>query len=502
MYRDFSPAVIDDVMQEAWQAFHVYRTMSLQARAHFMRTIAAKLATMSDELIRTAMEETHLPAARLRTEITRTLFQWESYAAACEEGTWLDISIDTALLHRQPPRPDLRKMLVPLGPVVVFGASNFPFAYATAGGDTASALAAGCPVVVKAHPAHPKTSELSALAIQQAAEACDMPKGIIQHVHGLRNPHHHHQVGKLLVQHPYTKAVGFTGSFTGGKQLFDWANERPQPIPVFAEMSSVNPVFLLPEKLSLDATSIAAMYASSITQSVGQFCTNPGLILGIEGKPLEQFAEELAKRMAATEPAKMLHAGIADAYRQKRAEMLQHQEVQCLAAATEPTPADPLLGCATLATTTGSQFLNNHQLHKEVFGPFSLLVRCKDAEEMLAIAQQLEGQLTATLMATPDDLQQFSELKEAVTNLCGRLILNGVPTGVEVCKSMMHGGPFPATTDSRFSAVGADAIKRFARPLCFQNWPDDLLPDALKNANPLGLWRTINNRLTKDPVFM
>src|SRR6187549_3494957 len=295
MFKDATINEIDEVMQQSWTAFHVYRKMSLKQRAGFMRAIAKELEAAGDELIQVAMNETNLPEARLRGERGRTMFQLTSYADACEKGEWLEARIDTAILDKTPPKPDIRKMLVPLGPVVVFGAANFPFAYSTAGGDTACALAAGCPVIVKAHPSHPQTSETVASAILKAADKCKMPKGIFAHVHGAS-----FEVGKSLVMHQHTKAVGFTGSFIGGKQLFDWANQRKEPIPVFSEMGSINPVFLLPGKLKQSTADIAKMYAGSITLGVGQFCTNPGLIIGIDSEELKTFVHDLGTSVQQT----------------------------------------------------------------------------------------------------------------------------------------------------------------------------------------------------------
>ena len=484
---------VDEVMQKAWQAFHTYRKLSLKQRAAFMRAIAKELEVAGDALIQTAMQETNLPEARLRNERTRTIFQLTSYADACEKGDWLEARIDTAIAERNPPKPDIRKMLIPLGPVVVFGASNFPFAYSTAGGDTACAFAAGCPVVVKAHPAHAQTSELVAQAILRAADQCKIPEGIFSHVYGAG-----FEVGQALVEHPYTRAVGFTGSYPGGRQLFDWANHRSKPIPVFAEMSSINPVFLLPEKLKESAIETAKMYASSITLGVGQFCTNPGLIIGIESQELQDFIHALGETIREVAPGTMLHMGIFKNYVERRGNALSQEEVETIAVSVK----DPHLNEAapTIASTTGQAFLNNPVLHLEVFGPYSLVVRCKDVAEMLEVTKHLEGQLTATLMATSGDITKNEELIEEVKNICGRFILNNVPTGVEVCLSMQHGGPFPSTTDSRFTSVGADGIKRFARPVAFQNWSNDWLPEELKNDNPLQIWRTVNNELTKEKI--
>ncbi len=493
MFIDSTTEQINQVMNEAWAGFHQYSKLSLRQRADFMRAIAAQLEADATQLCEVAGEETHLPEARLRGELARTRFQLTSYADACERGNWLDVRIDTANAAKNPAKPDLRKILVPLGPVVVFGAANFPFAYSTAGGDTACALAAGCPVVVKAHPGHAKTSQLVADAIQKAAANSNMPRGVFSHVHGAS-----FEVGKALVEHPFTKAVGFTGSFAGGKQLFDWAQQRKEPIPVFAEMSSINPVFLLPNKLKESAAATAQLYAGSITLGVGQFCTNPGLIFAVDNSDLDEFAKLLAAEIERVQPATMLNPGIFKNYVERRANAIAQEGVELLAVSgTEPQLNE---GAPTVAVTTAATFINNPILHQEVFGPYSIIVKCKDRQEMLEAAQQLEGQLTATLMATPDDIRENAELVDAVRLICGRFIFNGVPTGVEVCLAMQHGGPFPSTTDSRFTSVGADGIRRFARPVAYQNWENEFLPDELKNENPLGIWRTVNDELTRDTI--
>lgn len=491
-FKDATVQEIDQVMQDAWQAFLQFRKTTLKQRADLMRTIGIEMEAIGDELIRTVMEETHLPEARVKNERARTIFQLTSYAAACEAGHWLEARIDTA--NPEKGDPDLRKMQVPLGPVVVFGASNFPFAYSTAGGDTASALAAGCPVVVKAHPAHPRTSELVAGAIFKAIEKCRLPKGVFGHVHGAR-----FETGKALVTHPHTRAVGFTGSTTGGKALFDWANQRKAPIPVFAEMGSINPVFVMPDKLKSSAKEVAGLYAGSITLGTGQFCTNPGLIIGIENEDLEVFVRELGAAIQKTAPGTMLHPGIAKAYGEKRKAALEQKDVETIA--ISDVPAKEEQGVPTVASATAKAFFNNPLLHQEVFGPYSLVIRCADKEELLAVAAHLEGQLTCTMMATEKDIKEHAALVDLVQDLCGRFIHNGVPTGVRVALSMQHGGPYPATTDSRFTSVGADGIKRWIRPLSFQNWEDSLLPDALKNSNPLGIWRTVNDQLTNGGVI-
>jgi len=489
-YKDASMQEINAALENSWTVFREYRKKDLRERAAFLKTIAQELESISAQLIATAGRETNLGEARLTGELKRTIFQLNSYADACAEGTWLDIRIDTG---KNSSKPDLRKMLIPLGPVVVFGASNFPFAYSTAGGDTACALAAGCPVIIKAHPAHAATSELVATAVQQVTKKCRLPESVFIHLHGAS-----FEVGKALVQHPLTKAVGFTGSYEGGKALFDIANQRKEPIPVFAEMGSVNPVFLLPDKLKKDGASVASMYAASITQGAGQFCTNPGILVGIENGSLNEFEKLLGEQIKKVKPVKMLHPGIAKNFVLKRKKALAEEAVGVAAVTEFEAGEDESI--PTLADVSAKVFLKNPLLHKEVFGPFSLLVKCSDMNELVQVANAIEGQLTCSLIATEQEMRNNGQLVEILKDKCGRFVVNGVPTGVEVALSMHHGGPFPATTDSRFTSVGADGIKRFARPICFQNWSNDLLPQELKNENPLGLWRTVNNELTKQPI--
>lgn len=488
-YPDASLQEIDSIMNEAWEAFGEYRQTTLKQRADLMRAIAKGLEAAGEELIRTAMRETNLTEARLKNERMRTMFQLTSYADFCEAGSWLDVRIDTAAAEN----PDTRKLQVPIGPVVVFGASNFPFAYSTAGGDTATALAAGCPVIVKGHPAHAETSEAVAQIIAKAVAEAGLPKGVFAHVHGVS-----FETGKALVTHTHTRAVGFTGSYAGGKALFDWANQRKQPIPVFAEMGSINPVFLLPGKVRESAKDLAALLAGSVTLGTGQFCTNPGLILGVEGEDLDLFIHELGAAVGKVSPGTMLHPGIAKAYAEKRTAALAQADVETVSvAAIAPLENQ---GAATIASAKAEAFFKNPLLHQEVFGPYSLVIRCKSTAELVKAARHIEGQLTTSLMANDKDLIDNPELIDAVQDICGRLILNAVPTGVRVALSMQHGGPFPASTDSRFTSVGADGIRRWVRPLAFQSWSDALLPDALKNSNPLKIWRTVNNELTKDPI--
>lgn len=493
MFKDIDARGVAETMKRSGEAFKVYGETTLAQRAAFMKRIAQGLQAAADAIIPVAMRESHLPEPRLRNELGRTVFQLNSYADAAAAGRWMDISIDTADPARAIPKPDVRKTMVPLGPVVVFGSSNFPFAYSTAGGDTASAFAAGCTVVVKAHPAHPETSSLVAAVIEEAVTASGLPAHTFQHVHGAS-----FEVGKALVMDHNTKAVGFTGSFSGGKALFDWAAQRPEPIPVFSEMGSTNPVFLLPGKLAEDPAGLAKQLAGSMTLGMGQFCTKPGLIIGIAGPALDTFIETLKEEITKVNPAEMLHEGIVKAYGEKKGKALSREGVDLVSESAQA--AQGLQGRPTVAKVNGSVFLSDTVLHQEVFGPWSLVIACADGEEMIAVASTLEGQLTATLMATVDDVNAYPGLTSVIRTKCGRFIFNGVPTGVEVCQAMHHGGPYPSTTDARFSSVGADAIKRFARPLSFQNWPDALLPEELRNANPLGIWRTVNNELTRSAV--
>lgn len=481
----------DQVLRRSREAFDVYRSISGKKRAEFLDAIASGIESDSQVLIQTAMAETNLPEPRLAGERIRTCNQLRQFSAMLREGSWVEARIDTAIPDRQPlPKPDLRKMLVPIGPVVVFGASNFPLAYSTAGVDTASALAAGCSVVLKGHPAHPKTSAMVAQLIEQAAKQTGMPEDVFIHV---EEPGF--EIGKLLVQHPITKAVGFTGSFSGGKALYDYAQQRAEPIPVFSEMGSINPVYLLPNALQVRAEQVAEQYAASITQSVGQFCTNPGLIISIKSSVLDDFKKLLAMKLEKIAPAPMLHSGISKSFYLKRSEALKQKGVQLIVQATAEHPEGQ--GVPTLAAVSGKDFQANPLLSEEVFGPYSLLVEAADQQELAQIALAVPGQLTSTLIAEASDLDRHAELVRLISDKAGRVILNGVPTGVEVCPSMHHGGPFPATTDSRFSSVGTDAVKRFVRPLSYQGFPEQSLPDELKTSNPLGIWRLFNNEWKK-----
>lgn len=455
-----------------------------------MNTIADEIEALGDELLQTAHEETHLPLARLTGEKGRTVMQWRTYGAALAAGSVLDVRIDTALPDRTPPRPDIRKTYVGLGPVVVFGASNFPFAFSTAGGDTASAIAAGCPVIVKAHSAHTRTAGIMAAAIQRGVKKAGYPEGTFAQVFS-----NSREISQSLVKHPLVKAVGFTGSYAGGKALFNIANQRPEPIPVFSEMGSVNPVFVLPEKMKNAPVETAQQYVASLTLGVGQFCTNPGIIIVPED--CQEFLTALVAAAEQVAPCKMLHEGIADAYVQNKAAVSSQENVRVLLGASS---SEKGIGAASLALASAGDFLANNTLQEEVFGPFGLVVTYRSPEQMTDIARKIHGQLTCTVLGEEAEIREYEELLLCITEKCGRLLFNGFPTGVEVVSAMHHSGPFPACTDSRFTSVGPDAIRRFARPVSYQNVPDAYLPAELKNSNPLGLYRLVNGKITQEAL--
>ena len=472
-------------MESAAKAFKSYSKADAETRANFLETIADEIEALGDELLNRASAESGLPHARFVGERGRTTGQLRSFAAIIREGSWVEARIDHAVPDRTPvPKVDIRKMLVPIGPVVVFGASNFPLAYSTAGGDTASAFAAGNTVVVKAHPAHAGTSELVASAIRKAIDKCGLDQGIFHHLHD-----NGFALGKNLVMHPATKAVGFTGSLNGGRALLDMAAQRDEPVPVFAEMGSINPVVILPEAMKKSGADIGSTMAGSITLGVGQFCTNPGLILTV-GDEISAFKNELAEGIKASRSFTMLHKGISSSYAKLKSEALDQSGVSTIAEADDEGASNQ--GRPTVATVSGADFLQNPNLHREVFGPFSLVVQCDNEAQLIQVVSKLEGQLTGSIFSAENELPANTDLVDALQAKVGRIINNGVPTGVEVCPSMQHGGPYPATTDSRFSAVGVDAIKRFARPVAYQSWPQDLLPDELKDGNPTGILRMLN----------
>jgi NADP-dependent aldehyde dehydrogenase len=495
-FHEAVPADVDAALAAAADAFADYRTRPAETRARLLEAIAAEIEALGDALLTRAQRETALPLARLQGERGRTCGQLRLFAGVVREGSWVDARIDTALPDRQPlPRPDLRRMLVPLGPVAVFGSSNFPLAFSVAGGDTASALAAGCPVVVKAHPAHPGTSELVAGAIDRAVAACGLPAGVFSLLHGA-SP----EVGLALVRHPETTAVGFTGSHRAGRALFDAAAARSHPIPVFAEMSSLNPVFLLPGAVRERGAALAQGLLGSFTLGVGQFCTKPGLVFVVRGPETDGFLAALAEAVRAAAPGIMLTPGIRSAFAGTRERLLGHRGVRPFAESGAPAVAGAE-GRAAVATVAAADFLAQPELSAlEVFGPFTLVVVADSADQFAACARALEGQLTATVHGTADELAAAGPLVAGLERKAGRVLLNGFPTGVEVAPAMHHGGPYPATSDTRFTSVGTAAILRFARPVCYQNFPETLLPDVLRNANPSGLMRLVNGTLTRDAV--
>jgi NADP-dependent aldehyde dehydrogenase len=457
----------------AQAAFTPYRNASEQARARLLETIAQGLLDCGDALIERAQRESALPAARLQGERQRTVNQLRLFADLLRDGAWRRVTVDRALPERTPPRSDLRQQSVAVGPVAVFGASNFPLAFSVAGGDTASALAAGCPVIVKAHNAHLGTSEIVGRVIQRAVVQCGLPEGVFSLLIDADT-----RLGAALVAHPAIQAVGFTGSRAGGHALRAIAQARPQPIPVYAEMSAINPVFLLPAALAQRGESLAAAYVDSLALGVGQFCTNPGLVVGIDGPAFERFAAEAARRVGERPAATMLTPGIARAYTAGVQTVGAQPGVVTLAngpAATAPNQASPALW-----RVSAEEFMRNARLSDEVFGPASLLVVCRDEGELLAVARHLEGQLTATLQLERDDQELAHRLLPVLETKAGRVLANGWPTGVEVCAAMVHGGPYPSTFDARYTSVGSRAIERFVRPVCYQDLPDWLFPESLQ----------------------
>lgn len=473
----------------ARSAIAVLREASGRDRGAMLRRVADSIEAFGEEIVQRAHQESALTLDRLRGELTRTTNQLRLFASVCEEGSWVGARVDTAQPGRKPiPRPDLRSMLRPAGPVVVFGASNFPLAFSVAGGDTASALAAGNPVLVKAHPAHPGTSELVGRAVIEGLRSCGAPDGTFSLLFddGV-------EVGRSLVKHPAVRAMGFTGSWRAGRALMDLAAARPDPIPVFAEMSSTNPVFVLPEALRERGEDIAANLVASFTLGVGQFCTKPGLVFIENGSQGDAFVRRAVELANTVNTGTLLTGTIAASYRsviEKR-----RSEIRLLAGGA----AAEACGANAAVFETDSKALRE-ELVEELFGPAVLIVRCSGMEEMLDFATRMPGQLTATLQGTNADLQRASRLVEVLQEKVGRVIFNGFPTGVEVSHAMVHGGTYPATSDSRFTSVGTLAIYRFARPVCFQNFPDEALPEELKDANPLNILRLVDGVSTRESI--
>lgn len=484
IFHEATAEEVDEAVVLANRAFESYRKKSGAEKADFLETIAEEILSLGDTLIQTTHQETALPEARLTGERGRTVNQLKLFAQVLREGSWVNARIDVAVPDRQPlPKPDLRQMLIPLGVVGVFGASNFPFAFSVGGGDTVSALAAGCAVIFKGHPAHPATSELVGRAIQRAVRLTGMPEGVFSMVQGAST-----EVGMGLVKHALVKAIAFTGSYRGGKAIFDTALQRPEPIPVYAEMGSTNPVFFLPNILKEKGETLAKNLAGSVTLGVGQFCTNPGVFVVSQSPESEEFLQKATTALNQITLAPMLTQGIKQAYLQG----LQAQQsiagtaslTNCYSEAVKPH----------LLRTTAQNVFQYPALMEEVFGPSTVGIVADSQEEMCQLARNLRGHLTATVWGTEQDLAENEELIDMLKQKVGRLLINDFPTGVEVAYAMTHGGPFPATTDSRSTSVGTLAIERFCRPVTFQNFPPFLLPDELKDDNPLKITRMVNGK--------
>ncbi|MNO43329.1 Alpha-ketoglutaric semialdehyde dehydrogenase [compost metagenome] len=487
-YHGASVEQVAEACALAWAAFDTYRETSLEPRARLLDSIAEQIEALGDALIDRAVAETGLPRARIQGERGRTCTQLRSFARVVRDGEWLDVRVDHALPARQPlPRADLRQRQVALGPVAVFGASNFPLAFSVAGGDTASALAAGCPVVVKAHGAHPGTSELVGQAVAQAVKQCALPEGVFSLLYGAGR-----EVGMALVSDPRIKAVGFTGSRSGGSALCQAAQARAEPVPVYAEMSSINPVFLFDSALQARGEALAHAFVASLTQGAGQFCTNPGLVIARHGPALQRFIDAASEHVQRAAAQTMLTPGIFSAYAAGTAALGENDNAQ-VAASGQPAQG-PNQGQAQLFVTQACAFLADPALQAEVFGAASLVVTCENDEQVRQVAEHLEGQLTATLHLDDADLPSARALLPILERKAGRLLVNGWPTGVEVCDAMVHGGPFPATSDPRSTSVGTAAIRRFLRPVCYQDFPAGLLPEALQPGNPLHLRRLLDGK--------
>jgi 2,5-dioxopentanoate dehydrogenase len=482
---------IDQAANIAADAFHEFASVSGRDRAAFLRRIAENLTAEGAAIVERANLEAGLPLPRLQGELKRTTGQLNLFAEVLEEGSWVDARIDEADPQRKPPRPDIRSMLRPFGPVAVFGASNFPLAFSVAGGDTASALAAGNPVVVKAHPAHPGTSELVGRLIRKSVEQSGLPTGMFSLLFDAGV-----QVGVSLVQHPAIKAVAFTGSQAGGRALMKLASQRPEPIPCYAEMGSTNPLFILTGAMRERSAELAKGLQSSFTLGSGQFCTKPGLVFVPEDQSAS-FEQDLQEGVSKLDPFGMLTHGIAAKYRLAIAERLAKKQARVVIGKSGTTDQSFAAGNATVFGISLDEFLAHPELGEEVFGPTTLLVHYGAESALLNAAEQLSGHLTATIHGTEEDIARSQELIRVLETKVGRIVFNGFPTGVEVCHAMVHGGPFPATSDGRSTSVGTQAILRFARPVCYQDFPDVALPLELQKANPLGVMRMVNGALTR-----
>ena len=494
-FQAATPEEVDLAARLAAEAFVSYRELPGAKKAEFLDRIADNIEAVTEPLVERAHLETALPKPRLQSETARTSNQLRLFAKVVQEGSWRLARIDRADPNRTPlPKPDIRSMLVPLGPVVVFSPSNFPLAFSVAGGDTASAFAAGNPVIVKAHSNHPGTSRIVGEAVRDGVRACGLHEGVFSLLFGAGT-----SVGVSLVQHPLIKAGGFTGSTSAGRSLMNIACARPEPIPFYGELGSTNPVFILPGALQERGQKIAADLYGSFTLGAGQFCTKPGLIFFGDGKASGTFVGDLTEKVAQAPEFALLTKGISSDYDREAKSRKERQNLEVLAEGA-PRSENPYSARAALYETEIDSFLADHQLSEEHFGPSTLLIRYSSKQQILEAARNLEGHLTATIHGTENDLREFSELVSILQSKVGRIVFNGYPTGVEVCHAMVHGGPYPASTDGRTTSVGTQAIFRFARPVCFQNFPDSSLPAELRDSNPLGIWRMIDGQLTQKPL--
>ncbi len=493
-YESANLEEVDRAARLAGEAFSVYGRLAGDRKATLLREIARNIEGLGEALTARATQETGLPAGRIQGETARTCSQLRLFAGLVEEGSWVDARIDHADPERKPlPKPDVRSLLRPVGPVVVFCASNFPLAFSVAGCDTASALAAGCPVIVKAHHAHPGTAEMVGLAVRDAVRSCGLPEGVFSLLYGSGS-----EIGTALIRHPLVKAGGFTGSRAGGRALFDAASSRPEPIPFYAEMSSVNPVFILPGAMRARRDQMAAGLHASVTLGAGQFCTKPGLVLMAAEAEARAFAGKLGELMAGTADFTLLTPGIRSAYHEGVTSRVDHPVVEIVA---HKTALEGQGGCqagVALFQTDMKSYLEHPELGAEVFGPSTLLISYSGRADLLEFASTMEGHLTATIHGTDEDLGDYADLLAILETKVGRLVVNGFPTGVEVCHAMVHGGPYPATSDGRSTSVGTRAILRFTRQVCYQGFPDAALPDELKNDNTLRIWRLVDGQWTRE----
>lgn len=490
-----STAEINKAVEEATKSFEETRLYPAERLAIFLDTVADEIEALGDELLAVCDSETGLGLARLTGERGRTTGQLRAFALHIREGSYVEAIIDSAMPDRQPaPRADIRRMLIPLGAVAVFAPNNFPLAFGVAGGDTASAFAAGCPVIVKGHPAHPATSELVAQAVQSAIEKCNFPDGFFSLLQGRSI-----EVGQTLVKHPKLAAVGFTSSLGGGRAIFDTASARLKPIPVYAEMGSINPVVIMPDTLTTNYQSLVSGVTGSVTLGSGQFCTNPGLFLIQDSTKSRQFVQDVAQSMQAQSPTTLLNEAV-ERNLEEGLNIISSKETVTILSGGSVAHNDGYCFANTVMQTTAEAFLSDEELQNEHFGPVTLFVLCDEQAQIETVIRHLEGNLTATIHATDAELETAGSLFTLLREKAGRIILNGYPTGVEVVHSMVHGGPYPATSMANSTSVGKTAIQRFMRPLAYQNMPDALLPDALKSANPLNIWRIVDDEYTKKAI--